>query len=123
VDLSLYRKFWKVHSIENLASLVKPEITVAVNSYLIFPIVLSNYTNDSVNVALRPLLPEGWKVSSGIAIYHLASNETFPVQTFIIAASEKTTQPVDISWEALVDGNVIGKVTIKVGLSEWTLPQ
>lgn len=120
---AFYRKFWKVHSIENLASLVQPEITVAVNSYLNFPIVLSNYTNDSVNVELKPLLPEGWKVSSGIATYHLAPNEVFPVQTFIIAASEKTTQPIDISWEALVGGNVIGRVTIRVGLSEWTLPQ
>lgn len=118
-----YKEFWQAHDIQGLSQLVKPSINVAVNSYFNFPLVLRNGTNDSVDITLRPVIPEGWKLSSGEATYHLGANETFPVQTFFFTGPEQTKQPVDVKWEAFIGGKSAGIVSIRVSLSEWSLPQ
>ncbi|HEX2963312.1 MAG TPA: PIG-L family deacetylase [Ignavibacteriales bacterium] len=118
-----YHDFWRAHNIENLGPIVKPEINVAFGSYLNVPIILKNNTNDSVIVTLKPLLPEGFKLSSGEGNYFLAPGETYPVETFMFTPQEAPKGGLNVTWNASVNGKQVGSLSIKTYLSEWTLPQ
>ncbi|MGE5351901.1 MAG: PIG-L family deacetylase [Acidobacteriota bacterium] len=120
---AFYRDFWPAHNIENVATLVKPEINVAYGSYLNVPLILRNNTKDSVVVTLKAQLPEGFKLSSGEGNYFLAPGEIYPVETFVFAPQEAPKEGQDVAWNASVNGKQIGSVSIKTFLSEWTLPQ
>jgi LmbE family N-acetylglucosaminyl deacetylase len=118
-----YRDFWPAHGIERIAGLVRPEIEVTAGSYLFLPLLLQNGTGDSVRVALSPILPEGWKASGGAGEWRLGPGERIPVQTFVWSPAKSTTVEVPVTWKALLKGKEIGSVTIRVKLSDWSLPE
>ena len=120
---AFYRNFWHAHEIEHLASIVEPEIEIAVHSYLHIPLLLRNDTEDSVEVLLESGVPAGWKEASGSGRYRLGPFETRSVQTFFIAPPDPAGQMEDIRWMARVGGNLLNTVVMKVKVSEWTLPQ
>ncbi len=119
---AFYRDFWRAHGIEQLASLVKPEVGIAAGAYLHFPLFLRNDTQDSVEVVLTPKVPQGWEVPVGIGRYLLAPGEVYPAQTILHAPMHQPAV-AQITWQAESKGKSIGTCTMTVTLSEWTLPQ
>jgi LmbE family N-acetylglucosaminyl deacetylase len=119
---AFYRDFWWAHNIERLSSLVKPEVGIAAGAYLQFPVVLRNDTPDSVDVVLTPRVPEGWEVAAGSGLYCLAPGEVFPAQTMLHAPMQQPAV-VPVTWQAESKGKEIGRCTMTVTLSDWTLPQ
>jgi LmbE family N-acetylglucosaminyl deacetylase len=119
---AFYRDFWRAHEIENIASLVDPEMEVAAGSYVHIPLLLQNGTADSVDVTLTSTSPEGWTESSGSGRYRVYANSSYPVQTFFFAPDDVGGKG-EIVWEARAQRKEIGKVTVKVLVKEWTLPQ
>ncbi|HEY6953579.1 MAG TPA: PIG-L family deacetylase [Bacteroidota bacterium] len=120
---SFYRDFWHAHNLDHLASLVEPEIEIAVRSYLHIPLQLFNSAADTVDITLTPEVPEGWRESSGSGTYRVAPGELYPVQTFFFAPAEKTRGFQTITWIAVTKSKKVGSASIKVKLCEWTLPQ
>ncbi len=118
-----YKTFWKAHSLEHLAGLVSPEIEVAAGSYLNVPLLLANGTSDSVDITLKADLPSGWTLAGGEAVYRVGPGQVYPVSTFVRASGEVTKEPVPVTWEASKGSASIGSVTIRVSLTEWSLPQ
>ncbi len=118
-----YKVFRKAHGLEHLAGLVTPEIEVAAGSYLNVPVLLTNGAADSVDIVLRAKLPEGWTVAGGEAKYRVAPGQSYPVSTFVRAAGGVTKEPVPVTWEATSGTAAVGSVTIRVSLTEWSLPQ
>lgn len=119
---SFYKDFWRAHNIEHLASLVKPEVGVAAGSYMLFPLILRNDTQDSVEVTLTPRMPQGWEAAAGEGRYLLAPGQIYPAQTILHAPLQQPAV-APITWVAESKGKQIGSCTMTVTLSEWTLPQ
>jgi hypothetical protein len=103
--------------------LVTPELEVAVDSYVHIPLLLRNDTPDSVEITLTSTIPTGWRESSGSARYRLGPFETYSAQTFFFAPTEEQPEPQEVIWNAEANGKVIGSVSVKVTVKEWTLPQ
>jgi len=120
---AFYRKFWQAHDLENIAPLVEPEVMLNSGGYLHIPLLLENFTPDSVEVKLIASYPEGWHEVAGTALYKLAPGDVYPAQTFFFAPEKETQQADEIIWTAIVGSKNIGSVTMKVYLSECTLPQ
>ncbi len=118
-----YRQFWRGHGIEHIGLLVKPEVEVAVGSYVHIPLLIQNDTADSVAVVVRSELPEGWAEASGTARYRLGPYDVYAAQTFVIAPDELRDVMEPITWKAEHNGAVIGAATMNVRRREWTLPQ
>ncbi len=120
---AFYRDFWRAHGIRNVAGIVQPEMEIAQGSYVHIPLQIENGTPDSIIVTLTPDLPEGWVLSSGAARYHVGPNEIYPVQTFIFAPGKPGEDFQNVSWRAEAGGKTLDAVTIRIKVSEWTLPE
>ena len=118
-----YRRFWQKHQLEHLAAMVPPEVTIAYGGYLHIPLLLHNGSRDSAAVELTCRCPAGWRPVSGQGIYRLAPYETCPVQTFFFAPEQRRDAVQEILWSARANGREVGTVTMRVYLSDWTLPQ
>ena len=119
---SFYREFCAAHDLDRMVDLVKPEVAVAAGGYMHMPLMLVNATPDSVDVTLHAVLPQGWTVSAGEGLYHLAPGEHYPVQVFLKTAAAQPWHG-SITWEAAAGGKTVGSCAMTVSLSEWTLPQ
>jgi hypothetical protein len=119
---AFYRDFWRAHNIEQLASVVPPEVGITAGGYLQFPLVLRNDTQDSADVVLTPQVPQGWEVPVGPGRYRLGPGEVCPAQTIFHAPMQQPAVAT-ITWKAESKGQSIGSCTMTVTLSEWTLPQ
>jgi LmbE family N-acetylglucosaminyl deacetylase len=120
---AFYKDFWRAHGIEHVGPLVKPEIEVAGNGYLFFPVILRNDTAETIDVTLVPDVPKGWEVASGEGRFTLAAGQVLSVQTFFKMPPFASQPPQPVTWKAVAAGATIGSVTINVTLKEWTLPQ
>jgi len=120
---AFYRQFWKVHDIEHLAGLVNPEIIIAGGSYLHFPLLISNYTSEPINILLTIESPEGWQPYEGTGNYQILPGQIYPVQSMIQAPFEHATDPVIITWKIDDREKSLSSVQLIVHLREWTLPQ
>jgi LmbE family N-acetylglucosaminyl deacetylase len=118
-----YRAFWRAHGLTHLGPLVRPEIEVAVGSYLHVPLLLTNPTADTVTMSLSPELPAGWSPEAGWGSYTLPPGTSLPVQTFIRCPSVATDRPVTIAWKATIKGGLVGSTGLTISLVPWALPQ
>jgi LmbE family N-acetylglucosaminyl deacetylase len=120
---SFYRAFWPAHAIERVAPLVAPESEVIAGGYMHVPLLVTNATSDMAHVTLTAVLPAGWSDVAGAGTCTVPPHGEVPVQTMLKCASDPTTQSVDVTWVARAGKTEIGRATVKVKLSEWTLPQ
>lgn len=120
---AFYREFWKAHNLEHLGPLVAPEMEVGVGSYVHIPLLIRNGTADSVEVKLTSVLPQNWQEVSGSARHRIGPNQVYPAQTFFFAPAEEQSEPQEVIWKAEANGKMIGSVSVKVTVKEWTLPQ
>jgi len=118
-----YQLFWQKHQLEHLATMRAPEVTVAYGGYLHIPLLLHNGTQDSATIELASRCPAGWRLVSGNGMYHLAPHQSCPVQTFFFAPEDHRVATQEILWSARAKGREVGSITMRVYLSDWTLPQ
>lgn len=109
-----YRRFWAAHDINHLAELVPPEAGVGSGQSLTVQIVLRNDTSSPAKVALGATLPDGWKITSGAAMYPVAANSAYPTALAFLAppGSRPAWQTLTIHAES--DGKTLGSIPFRV---------
>jgi LmbE family N-acetylglucosaminyl deacetylase len=120
---AFYRQFWKVHDIEHLAKLIEPEIMIAGGSYLHFPLLIGNYTSESVEIEVTIEFPDGWQSYEGSGRYRILPGQVYPVQSMLQAPFDYSEEAVNLRWEVIDGEKSLGKISLIVQLCEWTLPQ
>jgi LmbE family N-acetylglucosaminyl deacetylase len=121
---AFYRIFWKAHNIEHLAELLpEPEVSVNSGETLHVPLLIHNDTDAQAQVALFATLPQGWIAKSGEARYTVAAHDTYPVQTLAVAPTATGEVPREVTWEAEINGKIIGAIKLKVYISMEGMPQ
>jgi len=122
-SFDFYRHFWQAHDLQHLATLVSPEITIAVGSYFHVPMLLTNGGKREVTLTVYPVLPEDWQEVNGSGVYNVRPGQSFPVQCFYFAPGEESDGFQSLKWQILQAGKVLDEVTMNVKLIDWTLPQ
>jgi LmbE family N-acetylglucosaminyl deacetylase len=123
---NFYREFWKAHDIAHLASLLKqPEVMISPGEKLTLPITITNWESTAREVTLQAVLPQGWRVERGSAIYPVDAQGSYTVQTVVespAGASKGWVNP-DIIWKAEAGGKEIGSIHMRVLIGSGGLPQ
>jgi LmbE family N-acetylglucosaminyl deacetylase len=121
---AFYREFWKAHSIEHLAALLRvPEVSVQRGETLHLPLLIHNDTAEPKQVSLTCTLPEDWTERQGSARYPVRPHETYPVETLLVAPLGKSPEWQEVRWKAESDGGTIGVITVRVHQASGGLPQ
>jgi len=121
---SFYRDFWKAHGLDNLATLLTtPEVNIAPGEHLHLPLLLHNGTGNIANVTLGAVLPGGWTVVAGQAVYPVSAGDTYPVETVLASPSNGDPAWQTVGWKAESGGQTIGSITMRVNLAGGGLPQ
>jgi LmbE family N-acetylglucosaminyl deacetylase len=120
---AFYRQFWKAHDIEHLTKLITPEIMIAGGSYLHFPLLIGNYTSETVEIRVKIEYPDGWQAYEGSGSYRILPGEVYPVQSMLQAPFDYSEEPVILNWEVTDGEKSLGKISLIVHLRDWTLPQ
>jgi LmbE family N-acetylglucosaminyl deacetylase len=121
---SFYRDFWKAHGLDNLAELLTaPEVGIAPGERLHLPLLLRNGTGKTSNVTLAAVLPGGWTVVAGQAVYPVNAGDTYPVETVLASPSKGDPAWQTVGWKAESGGQTIGSITVRVNRVGGGLPQ
>jgi LmbE family N-acetylglucosaminyl deacetylase len=123
---NFYREFWKAHDIAHLANLLKqPEVMLSPGERLTLPITITNGEFTAREVTLQAVLPQGWRVERGPAIYPVDARGSYTVQTVVEspAAAPKGWVTPDIIWKAEAGGKEIGSIRMRVLIGGGGLPQ
>jgi LmbE family N-acetylglucosaminyl deacetylase len=123
---NFYREFWKAHDIAHLANLLKqPEVMLSPGERLTLPITITNGESTAREVTLQAVLPQGWRVERGPAIYPVDARGSYTVQTVVEspAAAPKGWVTPDIIWKAEAGGKEIGSIRMRVLIGGGGLPQ
>jgi LmbE family N-acetylglucosaminyl deacetylase len=123
---NFYREFWKAHDIAHLANLLKqPEVMISPGERLTLPITMTNWESTAREVTLQAVLPEGWRVERGPAIYPVDARGSYTVQTVVEspAGAPKGWVTPDIIWKAEARGKEIGSIHMRVLIGSGGLPQ
>jgi hypothetical protein len=117
-----YREFWKAHGLDQLAGLLPaPEASLAAGERLHLPLLIHNSTAEAHDVTLTAVLPSGWRVAAGQAIFPVDPGETYPVETVLTSPSKGDPAWQTVVWKA--GGKTIGSVSMRVNLGSGGLPQ
>jgi LmbE family N-acetylglucosaminyl deacetylase len=123
---SFYREFWKAHDIAHLANLLKqPEVMISPGEKLTLPITITNWESTAREVTLQAVLPQGWRVERGQAIYPVDARGSYTVQTVLESpdGAPKGWVSPDIIWKAEAGGQAIGSIHMRVLIGAGGLPQ
>jgi len=120
---AFYHKFWRAHDIEHLANLIHPEIMIAGGSFLHFPLLISNYTSEMVDIQVKIDYPEGWQPYGESETCRILPGQSYPVQSMLQAPFDFEEEPVILTWTVENKGKIVESVQLIVHLREWTLPQ
>jgi LmbE family N-acetylglucosaminyl deacetylase len=121
---SFYRDFWKTHELDSLAGLLStPEVNIAPGERLHLPLLLHNGSGATSAVTLAPVLPAGWTVVAGQAVYVLDAGDTYPVETVLASPSKGDPAWQTVGWKAESGGRTVGSITVRVNLAGGGLPQ
>jgi LmbE family N-acetylglucosaminyl deacetylase len=121
---SFYRDFWKAHGLDNVAKLLTtPEVNIAPGERLHLPLLLHNGTGKTSDVTLSAVLPGGWTVVAGQAVYPVDAGDTYPVETVLASPSKADPVWQTVGWKAQSGGQTVGSITMRVNLAGGGLPQ
>ena len=87
------------------------------------PVLLHNGTAEARDVTLTAVVPTGWTVAAGQAIFPVDAHETYPVETVLVSPSKGDPAWQTVVWKAESDGKAIGSITMRVNLASGGLPQ
>ncbi len=112
---SFYLEFWKAHNLEHLSRLVPlPEVAMNRGGILHVPLLIRNDTQIPAEVSLTAVLPKGWTLESGSAIYPVPAGTTYPVLAILTAPSGNDVEWQELTFKAEADGGSVGSVTVRV---------
>ncbi|MEJ2008965.1 MAG: PIG-L family deacetylase [Acidobacteriota bacterium] len=111
---AFYRRFWKAHGLEHLASLYPPEAGVGPGMTVSVPLIIRNDTGSAEKVSLTAAIPSGWKETSGPAVYPVAAHNTYPIRAIFVAPEGKRPEWQEISFKAAVNGKTVSSLTLRV---------
>lgn len=121
---SFYRDFWKAHGLDHLAGLLaSPEVSLSTGERLYLPILLINGTAEPRDITLSAVLPTGWRIDAGPAVYPVEAGETYAVQTVLVSPSKGGPAWQTVVWKAESGGKIIGSIAMRVNLVPGALPQ
>ena len=120
---AFYREFWRAHSLDHLATLVSPEVSVASGQVLNVPLVIRNDTDKAIEAKLTTELVSGWTERTRFASYPVAAREAYPVQLVLMAPGGHAKEWHELKWKIEVDGKAAGEVKLRVLISTGGLPQ
>ena len=119
-----YREFWKAHGLDLLAGLLpSPEASLASGERLHLPLLIHNGTGEARDVTLTAVLPGGWTVAAGQAVFPVDARETYPVETVLVSPSKADPPWQTVVWKAASGGQTIGSIAMRVNLGNGGLPQ
>jgi LmbE family N-acetylglucosaminyl deacetylase len=109
-----YRRFWRAHGLQHLASLYPPEAGVGPGMEVSVPLIIRNDTGSAQKVSLTAAIPAGWKEESGSAVYPVAAHNTYPIRAIFVAPDGKRPEWQEITFKAAVEGKTVSSVTLRV---------
>jgi LmbE family N-acetylglucosaminyl deacetylase len=109
-----YRRFWKAHGLDHLASLYPPEAGVGPGMEVSVPIIIRNDTDSAQKVSLTAEIPSGWKEESVSAVYPVDAHSTYPFRAIFVAPDGKRPEWQEIHFNAAVGGKNVSSVTLRV---------
>jgi hypothetical protein len=113
---SFYRQFWPAHNIEHIGKLHSPELgfKAGQDSPYSLNLLIRNDTSEPHEVALSAVLPTGWREVQGLARYPVQAHSVYPVEATLVAKPEPSAEWQVVTWNASVDGNRTGSVSLRV---------
>jgi LmbE family N-acetylglucosaminyl deacetylase len=120
---AFYRDFWRAQNIEDLATLLAPEVGVGGGQPLNVPLLMSNETDEAKQVTLLSELPAGWTERARFASFPIAAHQSYPVQIVLTAPSGHAKEWHTINWRIEAEGKVVASIALRVHLSSGGLPQ
>ena len=118
-----YRLFWPGHEIEHLAKLIPDEVTVEVGTALRIPLIITNPTDRTIEVAIKEVVPAGWKLIDPPGLASVEAHTQYFIRVQASAPATKLAGWQQFSVSAEANGQFIGTVPLQVELADWALPQ
>jgi LmbE family N-acetylglucosaminyl deacetylase len=121
---SFYRAFWQAHGIQHVGGLLPAlEVAIAPGERLHLPVSIHNDTIEAETVTLSAVLPAGWSVVAGQAVYTVAPHDTYPVETILTSPAKAGPTWQTVTWKAESRGKTVAEITMRVNLASGGLPQ
>jgi LmbE family N-acetylglucosaminyl deacetylase len=119
---SFYQKLWAAHDLKTLPSLVEPEAEVNAGESFWVALSIRNGTASGQQVAIRSVIPEGWKMTPADQLYRLGPNQTYPIQLALVAPTYRSPVWRELRWTSEVDGKVVGEARLNIHVVQPNLP-
>lgn len=121
---AFYRDFYRAHGLQHLLNLVQPQTALSWDHQLWMPLLLRNSSATPADVTLHADVPAGWTGDIADRGYLLEPGSTYPIQIFLTAPSASGQQsPQALTWTALHNGAVAGKIQLSVYMEFDGVPQ
>lgn len=117
-----YKAFWQAHGIEHLTNLVPAEVTIPVAGSLNIPLIVDNPLDKNIAVTFKVQAPPGWTVTP-VEDASVEPHSQYFLRVHVTAPATRLDGWQEFAVTAVSDGKSIGKVTLRVELANWALPQ
>lgn len=121
---AFYKRFWRAHGLEHLASLLPtPEIGIGAGNTLFIPVVLHNPASSPAEVTLTVSAPQTWIAHGGAARYPIRGRGKY-----VLEVIEEIPPKTPHGWRTVSittssDGKPVGSITVKVNINSGGLPE
>lgn len=117
-----YRIFWKEHGLEDLATIVPPEMTVKVGSSLNLPLIIENPLDTPIDVKVSAKAPDGWGAIPASTV-SVGPHARYFLRIRSAAPSTRLAGWQNFTVSAQTSDRSIGTVSIRVELSTGWVAQ
>lgn len=120
---AFYRQFWQAHGIDHLSALVPAELSIQAGGTLSIPLIIENPTEAPVEVTFEEAIPEGWRLITAMSPVSVDPQTKYFLRLQAAAPATKQAgwQQFEVSAES--HGKSLGKVSLRVEMAGWVLPQ
>ncbi len=120
---NFYVQFWAAHGLDNLSTLLPPEVEAGVSTRVSLPILLDNPGPDPFEAKIDVAVPEGWRLERGAGDFQVNGMETAARRVIAVVPPSANGDWNDISIRASAAGKSIGQLKVRVHVVPWSLPQ
>jgi LmbE family N-acetylglucosaminyl deacetylase len=120
---NFYRQFWQAHGLDHLAALIPAELSIEAGGTLSIPLLIENPTADRLSVKLAVQYPAGWKLVNPAPSASIDRQTTYFLRVQATAPKTKLAGWQEFSIDADSSGKSLGRVTLRVEMANWALPQ
>ncbi len=93
---AFYKEFWRTHGLDQLETLVDPEVEIGVSSMLSVPVIVHNATDQLQVISVNAIAPSNWKPIRGSVRSRVGPHQDLPAELLLNTPAE-----VDNSWQTL----------------------